>query len=316
MHPAIYIMHRILQSRTNILGERRREYLDWWRGLFDELVGFEVADSDRLSEYAVEILNSLDKVIAPSSFVKDVMASSGVRSRIYVVPHGVDPEYYTIPSIWESAPATAINPAILDLFLYKLRRGVKIILFFLWHSAERKGWEEVRETYRRLRNYRKDIILVLKTISPRSTEFLEVADLGAVEIYGWLDETSKIALYDLSDIVLVFSRGGGFELNALESLARGIPTLTNDFGCFTDYVPEFLRVRRGERVIVLPNNVIHVGYGYKVDVDHAVNKILDILDNYDEYKAKVLEWREKILKNRFRWDLVASELLKILSGGS
>jgi glycosyltransferase involved in cell wall biosynthesis len=172
----------------------------------------------------------------------------------------------------------------------------------------------VREFYRVLRRQRSDVVLVLKTAAPRSSEFMQVADLGAIEVYGWLSDYDKMVLYDLADVTLNFSRGGGFELNCLESLARGTPCIGSNWGSWTDYLPPFLRVRRGLEVEVLPNNIFHVGKGYTVDVEDAVSKVSEVLDNYEEYRAKTLEWREKVLKNKFRWDIVARELLRVAVG--
>ena len=55
-----------------------------------------------------------------------------------------------------------------------------------------------------------------------------------------------------------------------------------------------------------------MGYGYKVDVEDALNKIHNILDNYDDYKARVEEWRQKVLKNEYRWDIIEQKLVKII----
>jgi glycosyltransferase involved in cell wall biosynthesis len=57
-----------------------------------------------------------------------------------------------------------------------------------------------------------------------------------------------------------------------------------------------------------------VGYGYRVDVEDALNKVHDILENYDEYRAKVEEWRQKVLNNEYRWDLIAEKLVKVIYG--
>ena len=308
IHPAFYILHRVAEYRKKLSAE----YLNWLINKFEQLICIDVADSDRISEYAVNLLNMCTKVVVPSTFARDAYVSSGVKKPVYIVPHGVDPFWYTAPNTWLSAPAASIHPMILQLFLYKIRKGVKIILFWLWHSPDRKGWHEAREIYKRVRRERKDVMLVLKTINPNTSEFLQVADQGAVEVYGWLDEFSKMALYDLADIVLVPSRGGAFELNALEALARGVPTLATDYGCFLDYVPDFLRIKKGEKVLVLPGNAIHIGFGYTADVDDGVQKVLNILHNYEEYKAKTVEWRENVLKNRFRWDLIAKQLLSLI----
>jgi hypothetical protein len=94
-------------------------------------------------------------------------------------------------------------------------------------------------------------------------------------------------------------------------LARIVPVVTSDWGSWTDYVPSYLRVKTGERVQPLPGNAIHVGYGYKVDVESALNKVHDILDNIEEYRAKLKEYKLK-LSEEYCWDNVAMNLMKVV----
>lgn len=313
IHPAFYILHTLLTKPERATEAQRLRRFEWWRKHFDQLIGIDVCDSDSYSSYAVELANRLDKLVLPSSFCVEVARRSGIKAKIYRVPHGVDPEWYTSPNTWERAPVKSINPLLVELYLYRIRKGKKLLLFWLWHSGERKGWSEVLEVYRRLARERKDVTLVLKTVKPGIHEHFQVADLGAINVYGWLSDYEKMVLYDAVDVTLNFSRGGGFELNCLESLARGVPCIASDWGSWTDYVPPFLRVRRGRRVQPLPGNAIHSGYGYAVDVEDALNKLHNILDNLDDYKARTLEWREKVLSSEYRWDVVASRLLQIIN---
>ncbi|MCQ5337285.1 MAG: glycosyltransferase [Candidatus Methanomethylicia archaeon] len=317
LHPWIYIYHRFLQIRSNALNEnpkdRFQKYLDNWRKNFDNLIAVDVVDSDRLSEYAVNLLNNADKIIAPSNFCIEVLKNCGVKREMFRIPHGVDPEWYCLPNQWGSAPVQKINPLLLEVFLHKIKKNKKVLLYFLWHSPDRKGWSEVKEFYKRLVKERKDVVLVLKTYSPYSREFYEVMNLGVIQVYGWLNDYEKICLYDLADIYLNFSRGGAFEHNTLESLARGVPVIASDFGSWKDYIPGFLRVKTGERVQVLPGNLIHIGYGYKVDVEDALNKAHDILENYDDYKAKVNEYRKNILAKEYNWENIAKRLVEVIS---
>jgi glycosyltransferase involved in cell wall biosynthesis len=317
LHPHIYIWHKVLSYYNRKVDERLRDkavlYLERFRNLYEELIAIDVCDSDRMSGYAVELLNNADRVVVPSSYCVDVYRSSGVKVPIYRIPHGVDPEWYSTSSFWDAKPIKHVNPALAELYLYKARRGKKLLLFWLWHSPGRKGWPEVRQVYERLVKERGDVMLVLKTVHPNMPEFHEVMHLGAIQIYGWLSEYEKMALYDLADITLMFSRGGGFELSALESLARGVPVIASNIGSWVDYIPDFLLVRAGERVKVFENNAIHVGYGYKVGVEDAVGKIHDILENYNDYRARVEEWREKVLYNEYRWDLIAKKLFETIN---
>jgi glycosyltransferase involved in cell wall biosynthesis len=317
LHPWVYVYHRFLQSRLSALSgnlkDRLSEYLEWWRSRYGQLVAVDVCDSDRMSDYAVGLLNEAGKVVVPSNYCVEVYRQSGVKRSIHRVPHGVDPVWYTAPSVWDATPTRLINPSLLEVYLYKLRRGKRLLLFWLWHSPTRKGWPEVREVYARLARERRDVVLLLKTLSPNTPEFQEVMHLGAIQVYGWLSDYEKRALYDLADVTLMFSRGGAFELPALESLARGVPVVTSNRGSWTDYVPPFLQVKAGERVRVFEDNVIHVGYGYKIDVEDALNKIHDILENYDDYRARVEEWKSKVLMDEYRWDVVAKRLVDVVS---
>jgi glycosyltransferase involved in cell wall biosynthesis len=315
VHPYLYLALRVLQVHSYKLpprgGALSTESLGYWRSRYGSIVAVDVCDSDRISSLAVELLELADRVVVPSTFCKRVYESSGVRKPVYVVPHGVDPEWYEAGNTWDTRPARSVNPMLLELLLYKLRKGRKLLLFWLWHSPDRKGWPEVHQLYRRLRRSRDDVVLVLKTGAPRSNEFMQVADLGAIEVYGWLSDHDKMALYDLADVTLNFSRGGGFELNCLESLARGTPCIASDWGSWTDYLPQWLRVKRGLEVEVLPGNLFHVGRGYTVDVEDAVAKVEEILDNLGEYRARVLEYRDSVLRRRYRWDVIALELLGV-----
>mgnify|MGYP000430340052 CR=1 FL=1 len=312
LHPGFYIMHRVLESRRDIYGRFREDYYQWWRGNYDQLIGIDVCDSDQYTALAVALANRFDKFIVPSKFCTDVAKLSGIKAKIYRLPHGVDPEWYTVPNVWEIAPVKSINPSLLQLYLYKIRKGKKLIAFWLWHSAGRKGWDEVYQVYTRLAKERNDVTLVLKTMTPGTKEFQMIMQYGAIEVYGWLSDYEKMALYDLVDVTLNFSRGGGFELNCLESLARGTPCIASDYGSWVDYVPEFLQVKRGAKVQPLPGNALHGGYGYAVDVEDALNKLHQILDNLEEYKAKTQQWRHEVLMKLYRWDVIAHILTRIV----
>jgi glycosyltransferase involved in cell wall biosynthesis len=316
LHPHIYIWHRVMQRHYKTVDENLShmipKYIEDFKNQFNKLIAIDVCDSDKMSDYAVELLNYADKVVVPSSFCVDVYRCSGVKKTVYRVPHGADPEWFSAPSVWETSPVKKINPVLIDLYMYKARRRKRFLLFWLWHSDARKGWTEVKELYSKLSNERNDVVLVLKTMTPNSPAFQEVMNLGSVQVYGWLNDYEKMALYDLSDITLMFSRGGGFEMAGIESLARGVPCIASYWGSWKDYLPPFLGVKTGEKVKVFDGNAIHVGYGYKVDVNDALNKVHDILDNYEEYKAMTEEWRHKVLKNEFRWDIIAEKLVKIV----
>jgi glycosyltransferase involved in cell wall biosynthesis len=317
LHPHLFIWTKAVlhferalpNDRKHILKNAVREL----RSRYEKIVGVYVCDTDALSREAVNVLNEADVLVVPSEFCVEVYRRYGVSKPIYRVPHGVDPEWYTAPNVWSGGAVAVITPVLVQLYQYKQRTGRKLLLWWFWHSWLRKGGPWVKAVYEKLAKKRSDVKLVVKTHAPEVRKLNELLPLGVVQIYGWLRDVEKMALYDLSDATLMFSVGGAFELNGLESLARGVPAVAVDWGPWTEYTPPFLRVKPGERVRPLPDNNVHIGYGYAVDVEDAVAKVEDVLDNYYEYKARVDEWRRKVLYPQYRWDVVAKQLVSVIS---
>jgi len=313
IHPYFYAVSRwvsqFLSATTGttaeqVLNEIRERWKKW-----DKVVAVEVADSDRISPLATFLLEACTDVVVPSNFSRDAFIASGVRKPVHVVPHGVDLDWYDEPSLVHySAP----NPTLEVLRHLKEVHGVHLLLFWLWHSPERKGWPEVVATMTRLASERRDVTLVLVTTTPVSAEHLAMSAFKCVNVWGFLNDREKMYLYDIADCTLLFSRGGAFEMCGLESIARGTPAIGHDRGAWVDYMPEFLRVRAGRRVRVFENNMIHVGYGYTVDVESALDKLHDILDNVEEYRVRTKEYALKRLRDTYNWESVARRLLEVI----
>jgi glycosyltransferase involved in cell wall biosynthesis len=307
VHPFVYVWSVISSEMSDVVDivEVMNRY--------EKIVGVYVCDTDRMSREAVNALNETDVLVVPSMFCVDVFRMSGVKKPVYRVPHGVDEHWYTAQNVWTAQGARGLSASLIQLYQYKQRTGKKLLLWWYWHSWIRKGGPWVKAVYERLSKMRSDVKLVVKTSMADVSELAELVPFGIVQVYGWLRDVEKMALYDIADVALMFSVGGAFELNGLESLARGVPTIAVDWGPWTEYIPPFLRVRPGERVKPLPDSNVHVGYGYAVDVEDAVAKVEDILDNYEEYRAKVDEWRRKVLYPQYRWDIVAKQLVSVIS---
>jgi len=318
LHPYLFIWTGAISLFERALPDTRKhmagKMIHELRSRYEKIVGVYVCDTDAMSREAVNVLNEADMLIVPSEFCINVYKKCRVTKPVYRVPHGVDPTWYTAKSVWEGTTTVRLTPALVQLYQYKQRTGKKLLLWWFWHSWLRKGGPWVKAVYERLIKKRNDVKLVVKTYTSEMPELNNLVSLGIVQIYGWLTELEKMALYDLADITLMFSTGGAFEINGLESLARGVPVVAVNWGPWTEYIPPFLRIKPGDRVRPLPNNDVHVGYGYAVDVEDAVAKLEDILDNYHEYKDKVDEWRWEVLYPQYKWDVVAKILIDVIMG--
>jgi glycosyltransferase involved in cell wall biosynthesis len=277
---------------------------------FEKIVGFEVADSDAVSELAVKLLAPVDEVCVPSEWSRRSFINSGCKKPVHVVPHGLDTEWYTTPPV---QPSEIGNQALQMLYRYKLDYGKKLLTFWLWHSPERKGYPEVQQFYEKLRKERDDVALVIKTQGSLNLDVQLASRLNIVNVWGWLDDREKMLLYDLSDITLLFSRGGAFEINGLESLARGVPIIAHRKGPWAEYSPEWCLVPEALRVKVFVDNAVHTGYGYTVDVEKAVDLAHAMLDNLDEYKARTREYAQRVLAEKYTWEKVGAQIWDIVS---
>ncbi|HDO19421.1 MAG TPA: hypothetical protein ENG74_01710, partial [Thermoplasmatales archaeon] len=99
--------------------------------------------------------------------------------------------------------------------------------------------------------------------------------------------------------------------NGIEALARGEIVIAPKGGSWEEYMPEWGLIDSKPCPYVLKDSPIHVGKGMQIDVEKAVDVACDVLDNLDEYKARVQEYR-KVLEERFTWEKVAEKLAIIL----
>jgi len=144
-----------------------------------------------------------------------------------------------------------------------------------------------------------------------SSEFVNVLNKLDLVIVGWLSNDELRQLYDACDVCVCPSRGGGFELNALEAIARGLPTLVPHGMCFLDYLEYTIPVKLERRVRVLPYNPIHVGRGFEVNINDFTDKLFNVVENLEHYKMMARKFSEHIRK-QYAWFNVCERLYKIL----
>jgi len=276
------------------------------------LIGIDVADTDHLTKYAVGLTKYADALIVPSKHARNVYARSGVRKPIYVVPHGVREEYLRLE---KTKPET-----FEELAKLKEERKLKLLLSYIVHSPYRKGLDLLLAIYAKLLKERGDVLLVLKTAMGVGYFLESIEKIGAVLEHhmdgkvhmGWLTEKQKIELFDLCDLFLLTSRGGGFEHPPLEGLARGLPVIGAKGGAWEDYLPEWLLVESKKSGKIFKENPIHDGCGVEISIDKAVNKAHRILNNLDDYRARVKDYVNSEICKNFTWDAVGKKLRDVI----
>ena len=182
----------------------------------------------------------------------------------------------------------------------------------LWHSDFRKGADLFHKIAQQLQKERNDIYFLVKSGGPR-TDF---QDLRMFNLTGNTDFDNIVKMYRISDLYLLTSRGGSFELNGLEAFVSKIPTIATKGGAWEEYFPPKLKdllVDSCGNPTVLPNNPIHIGNGVQMCIDKAIDKILEVLDNLDNYKARIEENYNFWIEN-FSYETVKKQLFNSLDG--
>jgi len=270
-----------------------------------DIIAFDTADSDKISDKAVELANRVNAIIVPSKFTKEVFEKSGVDKPIYVVPHGIPNEFMV-------NDRKITHPDLQKLKEFKEQNNFLFVLYNISHSGFRKGCDLFAKAMEIVQKENPNVIILAKRLEGLDPYLPLLRKLKCIEIGNYLDLESYRQLYDLSDITVLTSRGGGFECIALESLARGIPTIVPKAGCFLDYIQYAIPVRvTKNKPIVLPDNPIHIGRGWEIDVKELAKTILKVVDNLSKYKRRARRNMKKIWKE-YNWSKIVDNIIKIL----
>lgn len=269
------------------------------------IVAFDTADSDRLSDKAVELTKVAEALIVPSEFARKAFENSGVTRPVHVIPHGVPDEFIT-------KDRSITHPDLLKLKKLKESKRLLFVHFNISHSGFRKGADLFAKAMHIVQKEKPNVVVLVKRLEGEDPYLGLIRTLRCIEIAAYLDLHEYRQLYDLSDVTVLTSRGGGFEHIAIESLARGIPTIVPKAGCFLDYIKYTIPVDVTDRKpVVLPDNPIHVGRGWEVDVEKLAETILKVTDNLKKYRNRAMKNMPKIWKE-YSWRRIVDIITDVL----
>jgi len=276
----------------------RKEALDFLEKCHRYIIAIEVADTTQISQNYVDYANDdrINAIFLPSQFAINVYRYSGVINRIWHVPHGLDPLY--------DVPKERIHSD--NELVLKLREDDRIkILTFMLHSSYRKGRDVIIDALKKVEG---DFVLVVKTYPPPFDEAIlgefRKAGIPLYPVNKWLSENDVVFLYDSCDIYLSPYRGGAFELNPFEAMARGLPTIVTGWGSVLEYanIHNAYLIKPNRLVKVFPmDSGGHIGLGADPDPDHCAELLQFVIDNLDYCKKKAEAQRGTICSN-YSWD--------------
>ena len=192
-------------------------------------VGFTMLETDRIPEEWVRQANLMDEVWCPSEFNRKTFNDSGVTRPIYVVPLGVDPDYFN-PKL--KSRRVTDNFTFLSIFEWGERKAPEVLL----HSFNR----EFRAT--------EPVILICKVTNVDAgvnvhdeIRKLELDPRGGRIVFSLNDliPTYQLGvLYRSADCFVLPTRGEGWGMPIIEAMACGLPVIATDWSAHCDFMTD------------------------------------------------------------------------------
>ena len=262
-------------------------------------IGGFVCETDRIPSTWVDVCNRLDLIYVPSTFCETAFRSSGVTSRIRVVPHGLEAEFCPTQSPPGTQPLTFFNT------------------FSAYSFPERKGCEELIRCFLRAFKGRSDVKLRLRT-----------HDFGLVEKcrktydFGNLIEVIPFHYGSLADVarhlrsahcVVHPSKGEGFGLIPFQAIACGTPVIAPISTGMSDYLSE-----RNSMPLKTTNQTHGPSWGNQpgryvnIDEDHLVHLLQYAASNWEHEYRKIRSICVDFA-NQYRWNEVMKPVISDLT---
>jgi glycosyltransferase involved in cell wall biosynthesis len=249
--------------------------------------------------------NQMDEIWAPSHFNLETFRESGVTRPIYVIPLGVDPNYF--------------HPGIAGR---RVSERFTFLSVFEW--GERKAPEVLLRAYAAAFSARDDVLLVLK-VDNRDGEVnvaQQIAGLGlppdappiALLYNQELPAYQMGCLYRSVDCYVSATRGEGWGMPVLEAMACGLPAITTNWSAQTEFMRDDIcyPLRVARMIPAVAKCPYYAGFAWAdPDEEHLAHLMRHVYEQREEARALGRRAAD-VVAREWTWEQAARRIVERL----
>jgi glycosyltransferase involved in cell wall biosynthesis len=271
----------------------------------------EVSGIGSLPPHFVSAYQATTKILAPSSFSRNVYLENSVPSdRVEVVPHGYSDEFISRS----------------DTYPLKSNRRCKFLIT-LGQIHRRKNIKGILEAYGRAFSNIDDVVLVAKlNLREPKFPFEENWDVLYSEFKRKFPKAAPIEviggfvpfvsdLHRATDAYICLSNGEGFNIPALNSLVSNKLLIVPEYGGHRDFCDATNSLLVRGEMVKAPMQYQYwqpspKAMMFQPDVEHAAELMRSVYQNTIPLQSKLLANTEDI-RNHYSWKSVAEQITKL-----
>ena len=253
-------------------------------------IGFSYWETTALPDSWVPKLNECNEVWTTSKWAVDVFKNSGVDVPIYGFDLGVDTDTFK--------------------YMDNLRSMNPFTFLHVGSPSKRKNTQLVVDAFLKLYKNNPDYCLIVKSSGPPDariwegqsiiSSIYEIQNINVIDHY--LSNSFLAQLFGRVNCLVYPTMGEGWGMIPFQSIACGVPTIcTNATAC-----TEFAELSVPLEADMADSNLFGIyskGYWANPKIDDVCDKMLYVVNNYDEVLKKTLDG-SKIIHDNYSWDKV------------
>jgi len=222
----------------------------------------------------INILNQNAAVIVPSTFCEEIFKKAGITQPIYLIPHCLDLTKYN----------SNITPK---------ETNHKFRFLFIGSWRKRKGYEELLKAWCSVFSNNEHVELVIKTDKPnKAKKYVSKLTNNILIEHSTITEDNMPSFIKSFDCLVLPTKGEGFGLPVLQSMAVGVPVIVTDYSGCTDFANNDTAFLLKTEGIVLKEDMDSISQFRKrrwanISVEQISKVMQYVYEHPDEVKEKV-----------------------------